>query len=150
LILECEKIFIVEDDCEIRELLRTALEDKGYGVESFSTGERALERLRHVPEPCLILLDLMMPVMNGIDFMREFLKLPSTIVPIPVYLCSASASASQAKSIKCDGFIKKPVDMEALFLIVGNHCETRTVQQRDLWIGLIPNKSSSDPNPKQT
>jgi len=127
--LECPKILIIEDDSEIRELLRIALEGKGYGVESFSNGKLAIERLHHKPEPCLILLDLMMPVMNGIEFMREFAKLPITIVPIPVYLCSATSSAAKAKRIKCNGFIKKPVDMEAFFLIVHIFCKTNKEQQ---------------------
>lgn len=112
----------VVDDRSIRESFQICLESEGYQVETFSDGKEALERLHKVPEPCLVLLDLMMPVMNGIEFMLEFSKLPATVVPIPVYLCSATATQGDARRLGCDGFIKKPVDLEILLMIVKNHC----------------------------
>jgi CheY-like chemotaxis protein len=90
----------------------------------------------------------MMPVMNGIEFMREFSKLPSTIVPIPVYLCSATSSAREAKRINCDGFLKKPVDMQALFLIVRNCCKTKKEQRRDIWMSHFSKKPILHPSHK--
>jgi CheY-like chemotaxis protein len=122
--VECPKIIIVEDDRDIRETLALCLETEGYGVESYANGRDAIDRLRHKPEPCLILLDMMMPIMDGAAFMREFAKLPATIVPVPVYLCSASACAEDQKRLACHGFIKKPVDLQALLIIVGKFCET--------------------------
>src|ERR1041385_6209352 len=94
--MECPKICVVEHDPTTRETFRDCLESEGYGVESFANGKDALERLRRKPEPCFVLLDLMMPVMNGAEFTEEFAKLPATIVPIPVYLCSATASAKDS------------------------------------------------------
>jgi CheY-like chemotaxis protein len=124
--LTCPKIFVVEDDKDIRELLGEALNGEGFGVESFSDGQKAIDRLYASPEPCLILLDMLMPIMNGEQFMHHFHRLPATILPIPVFLVSATCNETQSKEIGCRGFIKKPVDLEALLLIVGKYCETQT------------------------
>ena len=122
--MECPKVFLVEDDTAIRETFRLCLESEGYGVESFVNGKDALERLRRKPEPCFILLDLMMPVMNGAEFMEEFAKLPAIIVPIPVYLCSATASPAECKALGCRGFVKKPVNLDVLLKIVKDFCQS--------------------------
>jgi len=121
--VECPKIILIEDDRDIRESTQEVLEGEGYGVEAFVNGKAAIARLHHKPEPCLILLDLMMPVMNGAEFTEEFKKLPATIVPIPVYLCSATACPEDSKRLACHGFIKKPVDLNVLLTIVQNYCE---------------------------
>ena len=125
--VECPKIIIIEDDKDIRETMQFALETEGYGVETYENGKLALERLHHKPEPCLILLDMMMPVMGGKKFMEEFKKLPATIVPIPVYLCSATACAADSSGMGCHGFIKKPVDFHVLLVIVEKYCETNRI-----------------------
>ena len=122
--MECLKIFIVEDDQAIRETFEEALTMEGYGVESFANGQKAIDRLRIAPEPCLVLLDMMMPVMNGKDFMEHFHTLPATILPIPVYLVSATSNNEASKKMGCKGFVKKPVDLDALLLIVKHFCKT--------------------------
>ena len=116
------KLFLIEDDEAIRTTFQICLESEGYSVESFENGKEALERLHKVPEPCLILLDFMMPIMNGTEFMKEFSSLPATVIPVPVYLCSATASLIESKNMGCMGFIKKPVDLEILLKIVKNYC----------------------------
>jgi CheY-like chemotaxis protein len=122
---QCPKIIIIEDNSYIRELMESFLTSEGYGVESFSDGHVALLRLRKFPEPCLIFLDFLMPLMNGWEFMEEFKKHPATIVPIPVYLCSASASEANSKALGCRGFIKKPFDLTCLVHIAEKYCETQ-------------------------
>jgi CheY-like chemotaxis protein len=121
---QCPKIMIVEDDADIREAMCEFLELEGYGVETFSNGKDALERIKNLPEPCLVLLDFMMPIMNGLQFMEEFRKHPATIVPIPIYLCSANASEEVKTQLGVTGFIKKPVDLKVLTIIVDQYCET--------------------------
>ena len=115
-------IFLIEDDEGIRSTFKLCLEMEGYDVEAYEDGRAALARLHQVREPCLILLDFMMPVMNGMEFMLEFSKLPATVVPVPVYLCSASASLNQSHQMGCAGFLKKPVDLEVLLKIVRDYC----------------------------
>jgi CheY-like chemotaxis protein len=122
--VECPKIFIVEDDRGIREAFETLLRGEGYGVESFADGQKAIDRLYQSPEPCLILLDMLMPVMNGEEFMEHFHRLPATILPIPVFLVSATSNLDASKKMGCKGFVKKPVNLEALLLIVKTFCKS--------------------------
>jgi CheY-like chemotaxis protein len=122
--VDCPKVIVIEDDHDIRQVFQELLEGEGYAVEAYESGQEALDRLTRKPEACLILLDMMMPGMDGAQFMAEFAKLPATIVPIPVYLCSAVATAEKAKAMDCRGFIKKPVDLNVLLLIVQQFCRS--------------------------
>jgi CheY-like chemotaxis protein len=88
-----------------------ALDHKGFGVESFSDGEKAIDRLYASPEPCLILLDMMMPIMSGEEFMEHFHKLPATILPIPVFLVSATSNEAHSMQMGCRGFMKSPLTL---------------------------------------
>ena len=124
--MQCPKIFIIEDDDGIREAFEELLKGEGYGVEAFADGLKAIERLQKAPEPCLILLDMMMPIMNGEEFMNHFHKLPATILPIPVFLVSANATKAGAVKLGCRGFVKKPVDLESLLLIVKTFCQSHS------------------------
>ena len=63
--------------------------------------------------------------MNGMEFMMEFTKFPATVIPVPVYLCSATADKDESKKMGCTGFIKKPVDLEVLLKIVKDCCPTK-------------------------
>jgi CheY-like chemotaxis protein len=83
-------ILIVDDDEDILEVLRDALEMSGYRVASARNGECALTYLRSTPDdlPCVIFLDLMMPVMNGEDFLAAKRLLPE-LAAVPVVVMSA-------------------------------------------------------------
>jgi CheY-like chemotaxis protein len=63
--LSCQSILIVEDEKDIRESLKMLLELEGYSVFTAKDGKEGLEILKNLESPCLILLDLLMPVMNG-------------------------------------------------------------------------------------
>lgn len=125
--MQCPKIFIVEDDRDIREGFETLLKHEGFGVESFANGQEAIDRLRNAPEPCLVLLDMMMPTMNGEEFMNHFHTLPATILPIPVFLISGTSNPDESKKMGCRGFLKKPVDLDALLIIVKQFCKTKQI-----------------------
>jgi CheY-like chemotaxis protein len=106
-------------------MVQTLLESEGYSTESFADGKLALERLRSNPESCLILLDLLMPVMTGWEFMEEFQKLPVTVVPIPVYLFSVvETKEGEPEKMGATGFVKKPVKLDLLLQIVDEHCKS--------------------------
>lgn len=126
------RILIVEDDDDIRELCRHLLEQEHFTVEACTNGKEALAYLDSHQEPCLILLDMMMPVMNGKEFMTAFAKRPHTIIPIPVYLVSASATDEEGKKMGCLGFVKKPFNCDALLRIVHSHCEENAVKIKNL------------------
>jgi len=122
----CKKVFVIEDDTVIRESLTELLKLEGYGVESFATGHEAIVRLKQHTEPCLVLLDMMMPVMSGVQFMLEFHKLPHAIVPIPVYLFAANATKELADNLGCLGFMRKPADLEVILNLVNRYCHKRS------------------------
>src|SRR5678816_1869583 len=65
------KVLVVEDDEDVREVLRETLEDAGYPVICAKDGREGLELLRAEPRPCLVLLDLMMPVLSGWQFRAQ-------------------------------------------------------------------------------
>jgi len=116
-------ILIVEDDAAVREALATFLELQGYPVVSAEHGADALRRLRAGSDGvCLILLDLMMPVMNGWDFRKEQLKDPA-LAGIPVVVITADTTAAKrAADIGAVGYMLKPIDLDQLLAHVSRHC----------------------------
>ena len=118
-IIPCKSVLVVEDDQSIRDLLKIALELDGYEVSTAENGQIALDLLPQMPKPCLILLDLMMPVMDGWAFAA---KLEKDVVLATIPIVIVSAFSDKGKDIKAKAFIKKPVDLEALFLVVKKWC----------------------------
>jgi CheY-like chemotaxis protein len=82
-------VLIVEDDPAIRMALSEALQDEGFDVAAAANGRQALDRLRTAPLPSAIVLDLMMPVMDGWDFRNAQLQDP-TLKQIPVVVVTAA------------------------------------------------------------
>jgi len=105
-------VLIVEDDVDIREALDGLLSMEGFRVAGCSNGREALDLLRQSAKPDLILLDLMMPVMDGWQF-RVAQKDDPDLARIPVLALSADATA-KAAAIDADAYLKKPVDYETL------------------------------------
>ena len=118
--MNCRSILIVEDDKWVREVLSLALQIEGYDVETAVNGKDGLEVLERMEQPCLVLLDLMMPVMNGWKF-AEAVKANALFAQIPIIVFSAYPD--KAKTIKSNAFLKKPVDMNHLFKVVKENCE---------------------------
>jgi CheY-like chemotaxis protein len=116
----CSCILVVEDDKEIRESLKDVLEFEGYQTLTASNGKEAIDSLKLAPNPCLILLDLMMPVMNGWEFLkyrREF----DTLATIPVAVVTA-AGDGKTHGIEAQAIIKKPIDLDLLLKWVSQFC----------------------------
>lgn len=82
---EKKRILLVDDELGIQLLYREELEDEGFAVESASTGAEALSRYRQHP-PDLVILDINMPGMNGIEVLRQMKEMHADL---PVILCSA-------------------------------------------------------------
>jgi CheY-like chemotaxis protein len=111
-----KRVLIAEDDREIRESVAELLESEGYEVIPAENGRRALEVLRAGGEqPGLILLDLMMPELDGFQFRAEQRKDPS-LAGIPVLLMSAGGDlAAKAGQLGAAGYLKKPfIDIESI------------------------------------
>ncbi|HVR64777.1 MAG TPA: response regulator [Polyangia bacterium] len=114
-------ILVVEDDKDLRETLSDALELEGYAAIAVEHGEAALRHLRSgVPHPCLILLDLMMPVMDGWTFRKALLADPA-LAAIPVVVMTA-AGRHGLPSPPAERILHKPLRMDRLFQIVHAHC----------------------------
>lgn len=107
-------VLIVDDDADIREALSDTLEDEGFEVATAENGAAALAYLRRDTRPALVLLDWMMPVMDGAQFQGELSADPQ-FVDLPVVLLTADANAKdKAMSLGIRGFLKKPVNVEDL------------------------------------
>jgi CheY-like chemotaxis protein len=121
---EAKHVFVVEDDRDIRESVVEVLEDEGYVVSAASDGREGLLLLRRAtPKPDLILLDLMMPIMNGFQFREEQRKDPE-LAAIPVVVITADVNArAKAESLGAAGFVQKPVKIQPLLDIIEQHLQ---------------------------
>ncbi|MBC7537897.1 MAG: response regulator transcription factor [Bacteriovorax sp.] len=114
-----KSILVIEDNKEIQDSLKMALEVEGYYVFTADNGKEGLDKLEKIPTPCMILLDLMMPVMNGWEFVDAISKdLMLSTIPVVV----VSAFGDKKGTPKTDGYIQKPIDLDALLNTVTKHC----------------------------
>ena len=108
-------ILVVDDDALVRSLLRDGLAAAGHTVLAASSGEEALQ-VAHAERPACILMDLMMPDLDGYDTCAA-LKADSKTASIPVLLVSATTDArvaDQAKRVGAAAVLRKPVRMDEL------------------------------------
>jgi CheY-like chemotaxis protein len=117
-------VLVVEDDSDIRQALLEVLQDHAYEAVSAGNGQEALERLHGAATtPCLILLDMMMPVMDGWAFRAAQASDPD-LRSIPVVVLTAHASAPRvAKDMDAAGFLRKPVKLDTLLATVQKFCD---------------------------
>ncbi len=113
-------VLIVEDDADLREMMAQLLELEGFGATAVSNGVEALSYLRGHPMPKLILLDLMMPVMDGWEFRRKQ-RLDPSMAAVPVIVLSA-LDRERALDLVADDFLKKPLDFDHLLTLVREYC----------------------------
>ncbi|AKF07375.1 response regulator [Sandaracinus amylolyticus] len=107
-------ILVVEDDADVRDTMVQVLESEGHAVRGARDGREALDALRAGLRPRLILLDLMMPVMNGWQFREEMEREPA-LASIPVVLVSAlDPGTERTASIAAAGFLHKPFELDEL------------------------------------
>jgi len=117
---ERRTVLIVDDDESIREVMSMMLEIENFEIILAENGKDALTKLAEAPIlPCLILLDLMMPVMNGWQFVEEKEKVDA-FAAIPVVV--VTAFRDKADSIKADDIVLKPIEYEGLLKTVRKYC----------------------------
>jgi CheY-like chemotaxis protein len=112
------RVLVVDDEEDIRSLMASVLDLQGYQVDQAADGASALALLRDGNQPSLILLDLMMPGMNGWQLL-EVLHADPRLRKIPVVLVSGAGDlATRASALGVAGYLRKPFDLEALVTAV--------------------------------
>jgi len=111
-------VLIVEDDPDTREMLGKFLELEGFQVETAANGQQALDRLENGAAPGVIVLDLMMPVMDGWEFAQR-LRTKTHLPRIPIIVLSADRNVSnKAAEIGAVGHLAKPFELNDLLDMV--------------------------------
>jgi len=116
-------VLLVEDDVSLRKSLVALVEAEGHEALSAGNGFEAVELLRHEPTPALILLDLMMPVMNGWAFLKYRNEHP-VLSEVPVIVTTAWTEVpGEAEVIGVQGYLRKPLAPREVIDIIRKHCE---------------------------
>ena len=111
------RILLVEDDSGIRESVAECLEIEGYEVAALSNGPDVLEWLsREIPD--VLLVDLVMPVMNGGELL-ERVRADPRLASVPAVLMTAAIPTAQSPVPKADALLPKPFELDALLDVVG-------------------------------
>jgi CheY-like chemotaxis protein len=118
------QVLVIEDNPGIREALAESLEDAGYGVSVAPNGAIAIGELRESNDlPCVILLDLMMPEMDGAQFLQELRRDPR-LAAVPVVLITADGNATKkAAALGTHGGLRKPIQLNELLSTVSKYCQ---------------------------
>ncbi|MEY2933567.1 MAG: hypothetical protein RL033_4316, partial [Pseudomonadota bacterium] len=110
--------FLIEDEEELREMMRDALELNGYDVVTASEGQQALERISTIQNLCLVILDLVMPGMNGWEFFEQLRQRAEFgAVPVVVYTSSPGKAPRGVTRV-----LQKPMPFERLLSTVQEFC----------------------------
>jgi CheY-like chemotaxis protein len=118
--MDAGSILIVEDEQESREFLSELFESKGFRVAEASNGAEAWQFLQQSGRPCIIILDVNMPIMDGRQFRSMQLRDP-WLAKIPTVVVSA-ADPSSIADLGATAVIRKPVDVDALIQVVEANC----------------------------
>ncbi len=114
-------VLVVDDDPGIRESMSDLLHTKGYSVLQAENGQRALDILKKTPQfPCLIVLDMAMPIMDGRVFLKRRAH-EAALRDIPVVVVSGS-SQTGAPLPGIGGYFRKPVNVDRLMEVIDQQC----------------------------
>ena len=120
--LPCQAILVIDDDTDTRDALTEILADEGYDVTGVNNGREALAYLREATRPSLILLDMMMPEMDGWQFRLELQKDP-TLARIPVVILSAHDDVRDAAlALGAADYLRKPLRAESVIEVAERFC----------------------------
>jgi DNA-binding response OmpR family regulator len=124
------RILVVEDDADLRTILRLQLTSEGFTVDEASDGAEAFARLQAERPDCVV-LDLMMPVMNGFALLKRIRSI-ATLSDIPVLILTASAderSRLRSYQYQADAYMNKPYDLAELTAEVARLCAVAAAER---------------------
>jgi CheY-like chemotaxis protein len=114
-------ILLIDDEPDVRVMLRDFLEEEGFIVHTAREGQHALQVLEKINPPDLILLDYKMPVMDGRQFLSMQKRIPK-LQTIPVVILSAATREWSGAHLEVEEVLAKPVDLEVLLNTVNRIC----------------------------
>jgi two-component system chemotaxis response regulator CheY len=124
-----DPVLVIEDNRDLLDGLMAVFELEGLPVVSATDGRAALELLRNGLRPCIIIMDLMMPGMNGFEFRKEQRR-DAELARIPVIACSGVTDPAQtAASLDAKALVQKPAAPETLIALVRTHCLKASAQR---------------------
>ena len=126
-----DTVLVVDDDLSVRTALKELFETEGYAVALAANGRAALNQLRGGLRPCVVLLDLMMPVMDGWDFRAEQLADPE-LKDVPVFILTAVGFSAETVRAQFGDipFVPKPPAHEGLLEMVKQVCRSAAFGER--------------------
>ncbi len=119
-----DTVLLVEDEEDLRESIRDALELNGYAVVAARDGQEALDELGRIEHVCVVLLDLLMPRMNGWEFFAN-LRARAEFVSVPVIVHSSAPSRAPAGVARV---LQKPTQLDQLLAVIREFCEASPAQ----------------------
>jgi len=125
--MSARDVLVVEDDTDLRESLSQALRDHGFGVIPAGNGQEALDLLHAGTRPAVILLDLMLPILNGWE-LRDVLRHDPVLAQIPQLVISAYMDEAEqvVLALPPDDCIRKPFHLRILIDAIERHCQPQT------------------------
>lgn len=111
-------VLVVEDEEDLREMMREALELSGYTVVTAEDGQDALDKIPGIDRLCLVILDLLMPVMNGWDFFEKF-RQRAELSAVPVVVHSSAPGQAPAGVTRV---LQKPLMFDRLVSVAREFC----------------------------
>ncbi|HYR94860.1 MAG TPA: response regulator transcription factor [Methylomirabilota bacterium] len=115
------RVLVVEDDADLRELCAIVLRDAGHEVVEARDGAQAFDRMK--TEPSAVVLDLLMPVVDGYEFLKQ-IRSSSRYASVPVIVVSGTASGKWSLRVGADRYLAKPFDVDVLTSLVGEVIQT--------------------------
>lgn len=124
------KVLIIEDELALQQTLKLNLELENYTVETCSSGEKAISQIE-IFKPDLVLLDIMLPVLSGVEIYKQ-LKTKNITVPV-IFLTAKNNVQDKIEGLKlgADDYITKPFDLEELLLRIHNVLKRNTPQKQE-------------------
>jgi CheY-like chemotaxis protein len=117
-------VLLVDDDALVREALTDDLEEHGYEVAAAATAEEALRRLRQEPRPSALLLDLLMPGMDGAELLAK-VREDEGLANLPVIVLTGLASSKLKRLLRADAVLVKPFETSELLREIDRVCGGR-------------------------